>query len=134
MSDKPRPISTEEAENVQRLVTELVKAHEQIDHYGRMVTKLQERLAQYIGGECTCMSEERKSDIHFPGCPKLAQKKLTQANQDNAELLSFVHEAREIFDKYADADCDQDGFIPNAEMRGLTEADRLIAKHGEQSD
>lgn len=44
------------------------------------------------------------------------------------ELLAALHECEEYFDNRADADCDQDGFIPNKEMRLLTEVRAAIAK------
>jgi hypothetical protein len=48
-----------------------------------------------------------------------------------AEILEVLNECWEYFDNRADADCDQDGFIPNAEMRlksRCDEATELLAK------
>ncbi|MBN7804862.1 hypothetical protein JZX86_05725 [Agrobacterium rosae] len=38
-----------------------------------------------------------------------------------AALIAVLVECENYFDGRADADCDQDGFIPNEEMRLLTE-------------
>lgn len=40
--------------------------------------------------------------------------------------LSALCECEEYFDNKADADCDQDGFIPNKEMRILSEVREAI--------
>jgi hypothetical protein len=44
-----------------------------------------------------------------------------------AEILEVLNECWEYFDNRADADCDQDGFIPNAEMRLKSRCDEAIA-------
>jgi hypothetical protein len=43
------------------------------------------------------------------------------------DLDVFLENLRDYFDGRADADCDQDGFIPNEEMRILCELDHHIA-------
>lgn len=45
-----------------------------------------------------------------------------------AALLSALIECEDYFDGRADADCDQDGFIPNDEMRLLTAVREVIHK------
>lgn len=45
-------------------------------------------------------------------------------------LIATLQECEEYFDNRADADCDQDGFIPNNEMRLLTEVRAALAKAG----
>jgi hypothetical protein len=47
---------------------------------------------------------------------KHANAKL-QAKHDN--FRDALLECEEWFDRFADCDCDQDGFIPNAEMKML---------------
>lgn len=44
------------------------------------------------------------------------------------DLLEALFECEEYFDNKADADCDQDGFIPNKEMRLLDVVRAAIAK------
>lgn len=44
------------------------------------------------------------------------------------DLHYALHEAREYFDNRADADCDQDGYIPNEEMRLLSLVNDAIAE------
>lgn len=44
------------------------------------------------------------------------------------DLLEALSECEEYFDNRADADCDQDGFIPNKEMRLLDVVRAAIAK------
>lgn len=39
---------------------------------------------------------------------------------ENAKLRAMLDEVEEWLDDRADADCDQDGYIPNDEMRLLT--------------
>lgn len=46
----------------------------------------------------------------------------------NAALVGALNAAREYFDNRADADCDQDGFIPNAEMRLVSEIDAALSQ------
>jgi hypothetical protein len=45
-------------------------------------------------------------------------------------LVAALQECEEYFDDRADADCDQDGFIPNKEMRLLTEVREALAQAG----
>lgn len=45
-----------------------------------------------------------------------------------ATLESTLTECREYFEERADADCDQDGFIPNMEMKIMVEIDEVM--HG----
>lgn len=53
---------------------------------------------------------------------------LKAAYQRIKELESALNQCREYFEERADADCDQDGFIPNEEMRMVTEIDEAL--HG----
>lgn len=55
-------------------------------------------------------------------------EELRAAYQRIKELESALGEVREYFEGKADADCDQDGFIPNEEMRMLVEIDESL--HG----
>lgn len=48
-------------------------------------------------------------------------------NYYNNDLDAFLLDLRDYFDGRADADCDQDGYIPNEEMRILMELDHHIA-------
>lgn len=43
------------------------------------------------------------------------------------KLESTLGEVREYFEERADADCDQDGFIPNTEMTMLCEIDEVLS-------
>lgn len=44
------------------------------------------------------------------------------------DLLAVLKEVEAYLDDRADADCDQDGYIPNAEMRLLVEVTKAINK------
>lgn len=55
-------------------------------------------------------------------------EELKCAYQRIKELESALNQCREYFEERADADCDQDGFIPNEEMRMVTEIDESL--HG----
>lgn len=44
----------------------------------------------------------------------------TAAEAKNDRMSEALHECEEYFDNRADADCDQDGYIPNDEMKMLT--------------
>jgi hypothetical protein len=46
----------------------------------------------------------------------------------SADLIDVLHECEAYFDNRADADCDQDGFIPNEEMKLMSEVREAIAK------
>lgn len=52
---------------------------------------------------------------------------MTTPAKSHAEILEVLNECWEYFDNRADADCDQDGFIPNAEMRLKSRCDEAIA-------
>lgn len=45
-------------------------------------------------------------------------------------MLEALDECEEYFDNKADADCDQDGFVPNAEMKLLSQV--RLAKEGKR--
>lgn len=45
-----------------------------------------------------------------------------------ADLIEVLHECEAYFDNRADADCDQDGFIPNKEMTLLSAVREAISK------
>lgn len=52
-----------------------------------------------------------------------------EADKWRRKAFAIVHaleQARDYFDNRADADCDQDGFIPNQEMRLLSEIDAAL--------
>jgi hypothetical protein len=46
------------------------------------------------------------------------------------EVLEALQQCEDYFDNKADADCDQDGFIPNDEMRLLSAVREALAKAG----
>jgi hypothetical protein len=46
------------------------------------------------------------------------------------DLLEALQECEEYFDNRADADCDQDGFIPNEEMKLLAVVRDALRKAG----
>ncbi len=52
-------------------------------------------------------------------------------NKRVASLIAVLVECENYFDRHADADCDQDGFIPNEEMKLLTEVREAL--HGRPS-
>jgi hypothetical protein len=56
---------------------------------------------------------------------------VTSANA-HAALLEALTECEEYFDNRADADCDQDGFIPNKEMELLHVVRTALKKAGVQ--
>lgn len=45
---------------------------------------------------------------------------LAEARSENEKLREMLEECSDYFDNRADADCDQDGFIPNREMEILS--------------
>lgn len=47
-----------------------------------------------------------------------------------AELIEVLDECEDYFDNRSDADCDQDGFIPNKEMILLDRVTRALNKAG----
>ncbi len=49
-------------------------------------------------------------------------------------VISVLAECEEYFDQRADADCDQDGFIPNEEMKLLSEVRKLSRSAGAALD
>jgi len=55
-------------------------------------------------------------------------EELKAAYERIKELESTLNEVREYFEERADADCDQDGYIPNKEMRMMVEIDTTL--HG----
>jgi hypothetical protein len=50
----------------------------------------------------------------------------------SGDLLEVLHECEEYFDNRADADCDQDGFIPNKEMTLLSRVREAISSAEKQ--
>lgn len=73
------------------------------------------------------------SDNHvlgrFNGDAAPAQsEELKAAYQRIAELTAELNECRGYFEERADADCDQDGFIPNDEMKRMISIDECL--HG----
>jgi hypothetical protein len=46
----------------------------------------------------------------------------------SADLIDVLHECEDYFDNRADADWDQDGYIPNEEMKLLSAVRDAIAK------
>lgn len=46
------------------------------------------------------------------------------------DLLEALHECEDYFDNRADADCDQDGYIPNEEMKLLQVVREALKKAG----
>lgn len=53
-------------------------------------------------------------------------EELKAAYQRIAELEAVLGECQDYFEERADADCDQDGFIPNEEMRMLHSIDEVL--------
>ena len=45
---------------------------------------------------------------------------IAKLREENERLREALDECEDYFDNRADADCDQDGFIPNKEMQLLT--------------
>lgn len=46
------------------------------------------------------------------------------------QMIDALHECEEYFDQRADADCDQDGYIPNEEMKLLQVVREALRKAG----
>lgn len=65
---------------------------------------------------------------------EIAQSIAASLNREESDalvirsLIAALHECEDYFDNRADADCDQDGFIPNKEMTLLSEVREAIAK------
>lgn len=53
-------------------------------------------------------------------------EELRACYQRIAQLETTLGEVREYFESRADADCDQDGFIPNTEMTMMIEIDEVL--------
>lgn len=68
---------------------------------------------------------EIRSDGENDRDEALANARLIAAAPD---LLEALAECEDFFDQRADADCDQDGFVPNDEMRMLATVRAAIAK------
>lgn len=51
-----------------------------------------------------------------------------------ADLIEVLHECEAYFDNRADADCDQDGFIPNKEMTLLSRVRGAISSAERHAD
>jgi hypothetical protein len=51
---------------------------------------------------------------------------LEQANRRIEQLQNLLLDLREYFDQRADADCDEDGFIANEEMRIMMRIDEEL--------
>lgn len=49
---------------------------------------------------------------------------------ENEKLRAELAECEDYFDNRADADCDQDGYIPNEEMKRLTSVREALGKGG----
>jgi len=82
-----------------------------------------ERGQAYRGGIAYMQSAE-----HIDGIGKdelIANARLISAAPD---MLDALEQCAEYFDKFADADHDQDGFVPNEAMQMLTLVMNAIAK------
>ena len=55
---------------------------------------------------------------------------IVRAVNAHQHLIEALQSAREYFDNLSDADHDGDGFVPNAEMRLVSEIDEALAKAG----
>lgn len=44
------------------------------------------------------------------------------------EVISVLEDLRDYFDSYSEVDCDQDGYIPNEEMRKLILISEILEK------
>jgi hypothetical protein len=53
-------------------------------------------------------------------------EELAAAYERIKQLEGTLGECREYFDQRSDADCDQDGYIPNEEMKLLCEIDEVM--------
>lgn len=67
----------------------------------------------------------------------IAEGRIETLERENAALYSKIRlmnaaleQCEEYFDNRADADCDQDGFIPNTEMKLLCEVREALGKGG----
>lgn len=53
---------------------------------------------------------------------------IAKLREENDRLREALDECEDYFDNRADADCDQDGFIPNKEMQLLTTVRAALTK------
>ena len=66
----------------------------------------------------------------FPEVIEQATNVLQMALDDLAEVRDLLDELAEYFDDRADADMDQDGYVPNTAMRLLTEINNVSEGSG----
>ncbi len=76
-------------------------------------------------GICSTGGYQQNFDTERVYRENLANARLIAAVPD---LLEALFECEEYFDSRADADCDQDGFVPNKEMRLLSVVREAIRK------
>lgn len=57
---------------------------------------------------------------------EITREELNAAYERIKQLEGTLGECQSYFEKCADADCDQDGFIPNEEMALLCEIDEVL--------
>lgn len=55
---------------------------------------------------------------------------VVKAVKSRGDLIAALQECEDYFDQRADADCDQDGYIPNEEMKLLTLVRDALGKAG----
>ena len=73
-----------------------------------------------------CPKDFQAARIDWKAQAEAAEAAQREAIAEVARLREALETAREYFDNHADADCDQDGFIPNAEMRIVAEIDSAL--------
>jgi hypothetical protein len=75
------------------------------------------------GGCCGLDTNERREVVRA-----ILEASTEKLFERITHLTNVLADCEDYFDRRSDADCDQDGFIPNDEMRHLTAIREAIAK------
>jgi len=80
---------------------------------------LRRPLSTYAGGSPRAISDGSSAQVFYF---------VDDATHDIATLAAALQECADYFENRADADCDQDGFIPNKEMQMLDVCKRALGE------
>ena len=69
-----------------------------------------------------------RPDSEFPEYQERAADELRRALKLIEDMQEALVECEACFARFADADCDQDGFVPNEEMRLLSMVQAVLPK------
>ncbi len=84
---------------------------------------------EHAFNDAIAVEQSQELDRHYAQSEAFHMKAELAAAYERIKMLEAeLLECREYFDQRADADCDQDGFIPNEEMRRVASIDECL--HG----